>query len=214
MKRLALDTSTDRATLALEVGVEIYTAEQYGVRQHASTLLPMIQQLMQQADLKFNELDEIVFGCGPGSFTGLRVTCSVAKALAYAHDLPLCPINSLHAIAKGTDNIDSEYKLVMLDARMQEVYWGVFAKDLLITPLQVSSISAIHVDLPGKIILTGVGFDEYLAQMPQELQQRIIHTYTVYPDASMMLQCTDGCERINAAQAQPLYIRNNVTQGA
>ena len=206
MKRLAIDTSTDRATIAIEVGDEIFTAEQYGVRQHAALLLPMIQQLMTEASLKFSDLEEIVFGCGPGSFTGLRVTCSVAKALAYAHNLPLCPVNSLQTIAKAVDFTKSDYCLAMIDARMHEVYWAVYDQNSLIMPVTVSAMKDLKIDLSGSIALAGVGFNEYI----NDLQVKVVQSYEVYPDASLMFKCTDGCKRVSANDAQPIYIRNNI----
>ena len=87
MNLLAIDTSTDHATVALAFGNELLSEEQGSMRQHAQFLLPMVERLLTSASLSFSQLDGIVFGCGPGSFTGLRIACSVAKAFAFAHDL-------------------------------------------------------------------------------------------------------------------------------
>src|ERR1700733_12183845 len=99
MNLLAIDTSTTRASLAINLGGEILSKEQDAQHSHARLLLPMIEQLLAEAQLTINQLDGIVYGCGPGSFTGLRIACSIAKGLAYAHDLPLFPVSSLAAIA-------------------------------------------------------------------------------------------------------------------
>ena len=128
MTLLAIDTSTERATVALAVGDTVFHDEKHNVREHAQCLLPMINGLLEKAAVSLSQLDGIVFGCGPGSFTGLRITCSMAKALAYAHDLPLFPVSSLAAIANKVYHVTENLKpdthvLAMLDARMQQVYF-------------------------------------------------------------------------------------------
>lgn len=98
-KLLAIDASTDQASVALLINGVSISEEQGSQRTHAQILLPMIDKLLTEANSSLNQLDGIVFGCGPGSFTGLRIACSMAKGLAYAHDLPLIPVSSLAAIA-------------------------------------------------------------------------------------------------------------------
>ena len=99
MKLLAIDTSTERASVALAVGQEIQSREHLAQRQHAQFLLPVIDELLSEAGLTISQLDGIVFGRGPGSFTGLRIACSIVKGLAYAHDLAVYPVSSLLTIA-------------------------------------------------------------------------------------------------------------------
>ena len=213
MNRLAIDTSTDRATLALEVKNNIFTAEQYGVKQHASELLPMIQQLMTKAELTFNELDEIVFGCGPGSFTGVRVACSVAKALSFAHNIPLRAVNSLYNMAMSIDVNAADVILVLLDAKMHELYWSVYESDAML-PIVVSAACEINVASHGVIVVVGCGFTEYLSDLNAQLQKRIISTHEIYPDAAIMLKYASKFAHVTAEHASPLYIRNNIIQGS
>ena len=101
MKLLAIDTSTEIASVALMIGNELTCEEQGSQKTHAQLLLPMIDKLMVDAGLQLNQLDGIIFGCGPGSFTGLRIACSIAKGLAYAHDLGLIPVSSLGCYCLG-----------------------------------------------------------------------------------------------------------------
>ena len=76
------------------------------------------------------QLDAIAFGCGPGSFTGLRICTSVVQGLAYAVDCPVIPVSTLKAMAQGAvrQQIAAPTDIVMpaLDARMEEVYWAAF----------------------------------------------------------------------------------------
>ena len=84
MKILALDTSTNACSVALQNGEQIIDRWQIAPRQHTNLILPMIDELLAQADLKLSQLDCIAFGAGPGSFTGLRVAAGVTQGLAYA----------------------------------------------------------------------------------------------------------------------------------
>ena len=213
MKLLAIDTSTDTATVALAVNGEIYTEEQAGMRQHAQFLLPMIERLLALASLSCHQLDGIVFGRGPGSFTGLRIACSVAKGLAYAHDLPMYPVSSLASIAYEVGL--GQRILTLIDARMHQVYWAYFSKDSFDVPEQVSVASEIKLPSDNPFILAGVGFEPYAVQLPIELQAQIIQQRIIYPRAKAMIRLVEmgHIKAISAEAALPVYVRNQVTQG-
>lgn len=99
---LALDTATDQASLALGTPGSAPLEETIGgARRHAATLLPAIQRLLQRAGASLDDLRGLVLSDGPGSFTGLRVGASVAKALVQARGLPLWTAPSLLVRAAG-----------------------------------------------------------------------------------------------------------------
>jgi tRNA threonylcarbamoyladenosine biosynthesis protein TsaB len=157
MKILAFDTSTEIMSIAVQHGTDVFTFTGTGGAQASSRLIPEIQTLMQAAGLTYKELDAIAFGAGPGAFTGLRASCAVAQGLGFAAGVPLCPINTLHAVALArhlqrqgashSDNIDHQGNIdrsdntstathaghmritAALDARMGEVYWQRFDFD-------------------------------------------------------------------------------------
>lgn len=93
---LALDTATDRASLALGRPGEVLAKETIvGARNHAGALLPALDALLRRAGIAPEEIEGIALADGPGSFTGLRVGASVAKALARVHPVPLWTAPSL-----------------------------------------------------------------------------------------------------------------------
>ena len=104
MNLLAFDTSTDAMSIAVQRGVgaapQVWQHTSAGGAHASTTLIPAIQQLMQQANLRFDELDAIAFGRGPGSFTGLRTACSVAQGLAFGAGVPVLPVDTLLAVAE------------------------------------------------------------------------------------------------------------------
>ncbi|MDF1484597.1 tRNA (adenosine(37)-N6)-threonylcarbamoyltransferase complex dimerization subunit type 1 TsaB [Ramlibacter sp. H39-3-26] len=124
MKLLAFDTSTEALSVAVQHGAQAWRHSGAGGAQASATLIPTARALMAQAGLLgFAALDAVVFGRGPGSFTGLRTACSVAQGLAFGAGVPVLPVDTLLAVAEdararhGCDRV-----VAVLDARMGEVY--------------------------------------------------------------------------------------------
>ena len=221
MKYLAIDTSTERASVALANGEQIYYAEQDNAREHAQHLLPIISQLLTDSGLLLHELDGIIVGRGPGSFTGLRIACSVVKGLAYPHSLPVYPVSSLAAIANEffyseTDLIPDMRVLTMIDARMHEVYWDCYTADGEHLEERVSPASQLSLPFNGPCMIAGVGFEGYLPQLPEVIKKQCIGSRTVYPDARAMIRLVrlEKCLPVSAADVLPVYVRNQVVKGA
>jgi tRNA threonylcarbamoyladenosine biosynthesis protein TsaB len=215
MNLLAIDTSTDTASVALLRDSELFCEEQTNQRAHAQFILPMIDKLMSKANFQMQHLDAVVFGCGPGSFTGLRIACSIAKGIGFAHDLPLIPVSSLVTIAwlirqQKQCNLPV---VTILDARMQEVYWSYFAKDEWKSEEHVNSVEEINLPEKQSLILAGVGIDLYWDKFTKAFKSQVIDTLAMQPNAKAMIEFVlySELEPISAGQAQPVYVRNKVT---
>lgn len=219
MNLLAIDTSTDCASVALSVKGELLSKEQGAQRSHARLLIPMVESLLAEGGINLDQLDALVYGQGPGSFTGLRIACSVAKGLAYAQDLPLYPVSSLAAIANEAFQRELPQNttlLTVLDARMNQLYWACYKQQYSAVEEQVSAASDILINFcENPLILAGLGFEPYLQQFALELQARISSSFIIYPKAEAMIRLvlTGAIKPVSAAEALPIYIRNQVTQG-
>jgi tRNA threonylcarbamoyladenosine biosynthesis protein TsaB len=123
---LALDTATERASVALQRGVDEPPLEETiaGARRHAAELLPAIQRLLQRAGASLDDLSGIVLSDGPGSFTGLRVGASVAKALVQARGLPLWTAPSL--LVRAAAVADEGLVLAVANALRGQVYAAAY----------------------------------------------------------------------------------------
>jgi len=123
---LAIETATDRASVALGIpGADPLEENVAGARRHAAALLPMIQSLLRRAGASLDDVTGIVLSDGPGSFTGLRVGASVAKALVHARRLPLWVAPSLLVRAAGVAQAD-EVVLAVAGALRGEVYAAAY----------------------------------------------------------------------------------------
>jgi tRNA threonylcarbamoyladenosine biosynthesis protein TsaB len=211
---LAFDTSTERMSIALCRGDQMWEQRGVGGALASALLLPAIQRLMAQAGLDWSDLRAIVFGRGPGSFTGLRTACSVAQGLAFGANLPVLPVDTLLAVAEDArQRHGGQHLLAALDARMDQVYQARYvhqngAWTQLLAP-SLSSAENLAMNLGPEYMLAGNLAGAYGERLPPGL--RFVEAW---PEAAAMLRLApallaQGLE-VEAAAAQPLYVRDKV----
>jgi tRNA threonylcarbamoyladenosine biosynthesis protein TsaB len=110
---LAFDTATDVATSALVGGGRVLGERASAPR----TLLEDVDALVREADVPLADIDALVVGTGPGSFTSTRIGLAVARGIALALDVPVAGVSTLDALAAARDDA---YPVV--DARRREVF--------------------------------------------------------------------------------------------
>ena len=140
MRALAIDTSTDRAGVALcEGGRCVARTSGEGPEiavpgQHAERLLGILDDLLQKARWSKSDIALVACSIGPGSFTGVRVGVATAKGIALALDIPIVGIGSLevmaHAYRSRQGGEDPNHATIaLLDARKSEVFWAAYGDD-------------------------------------------------------------------------------------
>jgi tRNA threonylcarbamoyladenosine biosynthesis protein TsaB len=121
--RAALDTATPFGSVAIGQGNRVLAEIALGVQsRHAEATLPALEAALSLAGLRRDQLEALVVGAGPGSFTGVRVAAATAKGLALALDLPLLAYSSLLALAASVPA--DRPVCALFDARRGEVYAG------------------------------------------------------------------------------------------
>lgn len=124
--RLALETSSPLGGAALARGDRLLAETLLSVRAtHSETVLPEVERLLRRCGVEAREIEEVVVGAGPGSFTGVRIAASLSKGLCAATGAPLRAFSSLAAVAAGTGVADGV--CVLVDARRDEVYAAAWA---------------------------------------------------------------------------------------
>jgi tRNA threonylcarbamoyladenosine biosynthesis protein TsaB len=127
--RLAIETAGDRASVALGTGpADAVERDIVGARRHAAELLPAIEALLGQARVTLAAISALVVSDGPGSFTGLRVGASIAKALVHARGFPLWTAPSLLVRAAGVAR-QGDTVLALSNALRGEVYAAAYRFD-------------------------------------------------------------------------------------
>lgn len=124
---LAIDSATEACSVAIWNEGEIIELFEICPRNHTHRILPMVQQILSESGFSLNQLDALAFGCGPGSFTGIRIGIGIGQGLALGADLPMIGVSTLQTLAQGAwRKIRARQVLAVLDARMGEIYLGQF----------------------------------------------------------------------------------------
>ncbi|WP_439327557.1 tRNA (adenosine(37)-N6)-threonylcarbamoyltransferase complex dimerization subunit type 1 TsaB [Lonepinella sp. BR2357] len=223
---LALDTSTEACSVALLHQGEITYLDEVAQRTHTKRILPMVDEILGLSGLTLNQLDALVFGRGPGSFTGVRVGASVAQGLAFGADLPVIAVSNLTAMAQAAyEQYQAEQVLCAIDARMNEVYfsalkaekmrgefgeflhWQEMLREQVCSP---EHLLAQCQTLTGSWATVGTGWQAY--PLLSELGKG---SEITLPSAKYMLSVAMPMwfnqEMISATDIEPIYLRNEVT---
>lgn len=127
MKILALETSAKSASAAVvENGTVLASAYQCSGLTHSRTLMPMVEDMLRNSELKAQDMDAIAVAAGPGSFTGLRIGVSAVKGLAWALEKPCCAVSTLEGMAENLRHLDDTLVICAMDARRNQVYNALF----------------------------------------------------------------------------------------
>ena len=160
---LALDTSSSTCSVALLANNKVNVLHEVSSHQQEKYILSFIAQLLSFANCSFTQLDAVAFGCGPGSFTGVRIACSVAQALGLAASIPLISVSSLAILAQTAFQQKGwECVLVAVDAHIKEIYWAIYELDSNgVMRLQgrehLSQPSYVHIPKVGQYYAVGNG---------------------------------------------------------
>ena len=238
---LALETSTDVLSLAVARGSQVWSHTSAGGAKSSEQTLPQVQRLMQEADLQFSQLQAVVFGRGPGAFTGLRTACSVAQGLAFGAGLKVLPIDTLLAVAEDArqKSIDERAKqkthahaeidtatdvvtrvLTIVDARMDQVYVAAYEHASTgwrcVQDAEVLHPEALHwpADWTAQhFVAAGNAWHLYAGRWPATLKAMQLEAM---PTAQALLRLAPQAWRDGMAvapeDALPLYIRDKVAQ--
>ncbi|SDS57904.1 tRNA (adenosine(37)-N6)-threonylcarbamoyltransferase complex dimerization subunit type 1 TsaB [Pseudomonas oryzae] len=214
---LALDTATEACSVALLHEGRVLSRYEVIPRLHAQRVLPMVQELLAEAGITLAALDAIAFGRGPGAFTGVRIAVGVVQGLAFALGRPVLPISNLAVLAQRAHREQGVSQVAAaIDARMDEVYWGCYR--LAEGEMRLAGVEAVLPperaalprDADGDWFGAGTGWG-YAARMPVAVHRM---DAGLLPHAEDLLTLARAAwargEALDAEQAQPVYLRDNV----
>lgn len=218
MKILALDTSTEACSAALYVDGETISRYELAPRRHAELILPMIDSLLTEADIRLQGLDTIAFGRGPGAFTGIRIATGIAQGLAFSASLPVTPVSTLAAIAYSVKD-NAEYIATAIDARMNEIYFGIYKGNdtvELVGDEFVIPPDNITLSITGKYFGAGSGWSSYKDSLCATFNEQLSgYDSERYPHAtdiaSIAVHAYANGMVENPHEISPVYLRNRVT---
>jgi tRNA threonylcarbamoyladenosine biosynthesis protein TsaB len=217
MRLLALDAAAGRCSVALMLDEVISERSLESGKAHSEDLLTLSSALLGEAGVTLKDLDGIASSIGPGAFTGVRVTVSVAQGLAFGAERPVVAVNTLEALALQLLPAH-EQVFACLDARMGEVYASCFARDertglrLLMKPTVVAPGELALPD--GRFAGIGQGLSAYpkLAaalglHVPEGADGALPHAREIAKLGGLRLRAGGG---MDPKELEPLYLRDKV----
>ncbi|UKH18179.1 tRNA (adenosine(37)-N6)-threonylcarbamoyltransferase complex dimerization subunit type 1 TsaB [Actinobacillus pleuropneumoniae] len=217
---LAIDTATEACSVALQHNGKLTSLDELSPKTHTQRILPMIDELLAQANISIKQVDALVFGRGPGSFTGVRVGVGIAQGLAMGANLPVVPISNLLAMAQAAyEQTGATNVVALIDARMNEIYFAQYERvgqiwQEMVTEQVCSPESAINqIQLKANTVVVGTGWAAY-SQFAEAKLPLSISDITL-PSAKSMLKLAEleleQGKALSALQIEPVYLRNEVT---
>ena len=221
MKLLAIETSTEACSAAISINDACAYRYELAPRKHSKLILPMIDSLLSEANIKINALDCICFSHGPGAFTGVRIGISVAQGLAYPHDIPVIGVSSLKTLAQQFSK-ENDHIATAIDARMNEIYWGLYKKNdegvmEEITKEKVCAPEDILSPSKNNWMCIGTGWNKYHEKIKSKFTANITTIKAdALPEARGVLELAKNSYQkgkfISADKISPVYLRDNVTK--
>ena len=187
---LAIETSSEACSLAVSnEGDRLEVCHEVIPQQHTEKLLPLMQGLMNDIDLTYQDLDVVATGCGPGSFTGTRLACSITQGLAYSIGIPVISVSSMQILAQGMNReFQCSEVIVLINAHMEQIYVGEFefSEEKIISSsekaLNLDQINSIRPSQGSFFVGNGCQLvDEYLRKLDSKVYER-------YPNAEDLLR--------------------------
>ncbi len=208
MKILAWDTSTPFPSVALLEGEELIGEINLNIGLlHSSHLLPAINVLLELTGERIEDVDLIAGTIGPGSFTGIRVGLSTAKALCFALNKPFAPVISLDALA--FKEIEAKRLIAAIDAKKGEVFLGEYSKGKRTSELRAMPIEELW--KKGDALFIGDGAIRFRKKIEENLGKGAVFSsrspFISYETGVIGFKIKKEGKEVNPDSINPLYLR-------
>jgi tRNA threonylcarbamoyladenosine biosynthesis protein TsaB len=199
---LYIDTALQATCIGLKTPDQTYHNIFEQSRGHAERVLPMVQEIMDQADLGFDDLDAILTTRGPGSFTGLRVSLSVVQTLKSTLNAPVFSLDTFDSIALS---VDADQPLcVMLESKRKDFYIKSYGGNTPYQTPQTAMATDILNDLNG-VPITGDGCERCIKETGYN--GTVIDCRYGNPDMVLKAFYNDPSSSLFSQSVKPLYLR-------
>lgn len=217
---LSLDCATTGCSVCVwQGGVVLGVQSQEMARGQAEVLMPMVQDVLQGAQVLPSDLDAIAVTRGPGAFTGLRIALAAARGLALSLDIPCVGVTTLEVLAlavpenerqdESKDESKDRHILACVESKRADIYVQLFDADVqpLSEPLALGGAALVDVvqDL-ASLVLVGDASARAVEMLADTDVEVLLSAAPHLPDAALIASL--AATRLGgAASPQPLYLR-------
>ncbi|MDW7738840.1 MAG: tRNA (adenosine(37)-N6)-threonylcarbamoyltransferase complex dimerization subunit type 1 TsaB [Bacillota bacterium] len=181
---LGIDTTTLACSVALLQGDKLLAELTLNIKKtHSERLMPLLDQMLTESGIEREQLEAVAVAAGPGSFTGLRIGISTARALAQGLDIPVVGVGTLEALAEAI-TVPNALICPLLDARRSQVYTALYRRpfanpanlETLIEPaaLSLSELTLALEKYHEPVNFIGEGLNSYAAELEKALPGKAV----------------------------------------
>ncbi|WP_158968042.1 tRNA (adenosine(37)-N6)-threonylcarbamoyltransferase complex dimerization subunit type 1 TsaB [Paraglaciecola sp. L3A3] len=222
MNILIIETATEACSVALQINGQVYSQFEVCPQQHSQRILPMIDEVLKEANVQLKDVDYLGFGRGPGSFTGVRIATGIIQGLALGTGHKVIAVSTLAAMAQqASEQSQAAEVYAAIDARMSEVYFAHYQNnqgvmslvgdEQVLPPEEAQALIKSEQNTVG--VGVGTGWQAYAGLNPE--QSLKILAPILYPNAKYMLSLAEkdieNGLAIDVDDIQPVYLRDKVT---
>lgn len=214
MRILAIDTSNNTMSIAITDGNLVLGEFTSNVKKnHSVRLMPAIDRLCKECNIKPKDIEKIVVASGPGSYTGVRIGVTVAKTLAFALHIPVTAVSSLEVLAANIK--EKKYIVPIFDARRGQVYTGLYRQDIKLETIKEDRIIMLDewlekiVELNEEVIFVGSDVSLQAETIQTKLGKKAVLAGSTlqHPRASELALLGMDRENVEIHNLVPNYIR-------
>jgi len=214
MTVLAFDTATASCAIALwRSGEVLAETQKFLERGHAEVLVPMIEAVLDEANLTYQDLDLLAVTTGPGAFTGIRIGLSTARSLALASKLPLIGVSNFTALAEALPISERQGRksLLVLETKRADFYACLYSEDLspLSEPQAVDEAGLLDLVGEGPLLLAGDAAERVLPLLAGADLDIVTSTAGNHVNPAIVAALADGIKNSGEVleKPSPLYLK-------
>lgn len=218
---LAFDTVSSSFSIALKKDNNIIEINKENIKNHNEELLPILNSFLEENKISLNEINCIVMGIGPGSFTAIRIAFSTIKTICYAKNIPIIGVSSLDTLYQNIASYNG-IKLSMIDARKGSIYANIYKdnnkikENLDLTYEEATNLIKNISTKDDIITLCGDGFSKNESYFIEKLQEyklnKLDNSYNIIKASNSILISEERYNKKefdNIFSLNPLYIRKS-----
>jgi len=208
---LGIDTSHTPLAVAIVKDEQVLAEYKSSAKiTHSIGAMPAIEELMEKADIKPNEIEAIAVAKGPGSYTGVRIGVTIGKTLAWTLKVPIYLVSSLQILAENAPYFPGVVCAIM-DARRGNVFAGIYTNGEVVKEAHMSLEDLLNtlVSLEQPVLFVGMDVTIHWDHIKEVLGDKVQRVNAAFdlPSASILIETAKKLEPIEVHSVVPEYLR-------